>query len=130
MKQLLPKVLHNCNLQNWRSTKRTNSRAGYQPLDQVLQKQWDHAANKHLGLAPVKSHSTKKTWWLCDQNPDGHLRSWAWELAARCPQCKGHKVGKHNSLASNCPPIAANWHATSNAYNPEHATAQGHRLAV
>ncbi|KAL3130448.1 hypothetical protein ABBQ38_008270 [Trebouxia sp. C0009 RCD-2024] len=40
-------------------------------LEPMLQRQWDHAANAHLGNTPIKVHSRLKVWWTCDQCPDG-----------------------------------------------------------
>ena len=41
-------------------------------LDPALQKQWDHAANAHLGNILIAPHTNKKISWTCDQCPDGH----------------------------------------------------------
>ena len=104
-------------------------------LDPVLQKQWDHDANKHLGQIIIKPHSGRKVWWQCDQCPDGYLHSWATKVDHRsngtgCPQCSGRKVCKHNSLATKDPLVAAEWHPTSNAFSPEDVTATSHKSAV
>ena len=104
-------------------------------LDPVLQKQWDHAANKHLGLVTVKPYSGKKAWWLCDQCPDGHLHSWAATILNRsngqgCPQCAGRKVCKHSSVATKFPLIAAEWHPTNNDFQPEDVTAGTNKPVV
>ena len=103
-------------------------------LDPVLQKQWDHAANSHLGDVLIKPHSHRKVWWQCHQCPDGHLRSWAATLYNRSrgpgAQCSGKKVCKHNSLANKAPLVAAEWHPTSNNFRPEDVTASSNKSAV
>ena len=104
-------------------------------LDPVLQKQWDHAANKHLGVVVIRPHSRKKVWWQCDQCPDGHLHSWAATLynrsnGAGCPQCSGRLVCKHSSLRTKAPVVAAEWHPTRNDCGPEDVTASSNRSAV
>ena len=83
-------------------------------LEPALQKQWDHAANAHLGNMVIKSYSQKEVWWTCDQCPGGYLHRWTARVANRiqgseCPQCCGRKVCKHNSLATKAPEVAAQW---------------------
>ena len=104
-------------------------------LDPVLQKQWDHTANRHLGPVVIKPHSGRKVWWHCDQCPDGHLHSWAARVAQRsngtgCPQCAGRNLCMHNSLATKSPLAAAEWHPTSNAFSPEDVIASSSKPAV
>ena len=59
----------------------------------ALQRQWDHAANAHLGNVGIIPHSGRKVWWICHQCPDGHLHSWEAAVYSRtrggCPQCSG-----------------------------------------
>ena len=104
-------------------------------LDPVLQNQWDHTANRHLGPIVIKPHSGIKVWWHCDQCPDGHLHSWAATVQNRsngtgCPQCSGQKVCKHNSLATKSPLVAAEWHPISNTFSPEYVIATSNKSAV
>ena len=101
-------------------------------LEPALQHQWDHAANVHLGPIDIKPHSNVKVWWVCDQCPDGHLHRWEAWVADRtrgsgCPQCSGHKVCKHNSLATKAPLIAAQWDYTANAGAPGSVVAQSNQ---
>ena len=98
-------------------------------LDPNLQQQWDHAANAHLGNINIRQKSGRKVGWICDQCPDGHLHSWSATVSNRtngqgCPQCSGHKVCKHNSLATKAPSVAAEWDYAANDGTPDSVTAQ------
>ena len=80
-------------------------------------------------------YSNKKVWWQCDQCPDGHLHSWLATVYSRsegrgCPQCSGHKLCQHNSLATKRPLIAAEWHPTRNKFSPEDVSALSNQSAV
>ena len=44
-----------------------------------------------------------------------------------CPQCSGHKVCKHNSLATKAPKVAAQWDYKVNAGTPDSVTAQSNQ---
>ena len=62
------------------------------------------------------------------QCPAGLLHSWAAMVSARsngsgCPQCRGRKVCKHNSLATVAPAVAAEWHLSKNTNSPDAVTA-------
>ena len=101
-------------------------------LDPALQQQWDHAANAHLGTVDIKPYSHRKVWWTCDQCPAGHLHSWEAKVSNRtngrgCPQCSGHKVCKHNSLATKAPKVAAQWDYDANDNTPEDVVAQSNK---
>ena len=101
-------------------------------LDPALQQRWDHAANAHLGNIDIKPHSHRKVWWTCDQCPDGHLHSWEATVSRRtagtgCPQCSGHKVCKHNSLATKAPKVAAQWDYEANIGTPSNVVAQSNQ---
>ncbi|KAL3147802.1 hypothetical protein ABBQ32_002530 [Trebouxia sp. C0010 RCD-2024] len=102
-------------------------------LEPALQRQWDHAANAHLGTTVIKPHSTQKVWWTCDQCPDGHLHSWSATVDSRsngrgCPQCSGRKVCKHNSLATKAPLVAAQWDFEANDGTPDNVAAQSNQV--
>ena len=103
-------------------------------LDLHLQDQWGHAANAHLGNMIMKPHSNRKVGWICDQCPDGHLHSWSSTVIDRtsgtgCPQCSGHKVCKHNSLATKAPSVAAQWDYVANDGTPDSVVAQSYQPA-
>ena len=83
-------------------------------LRPALQKQWDHAANAHLGNIVVKPQSRKKASWKCDACPDGHPHQWLATVCNRtngngCPQCSGYQVCKHNCLTTIAEWAAAQW---------------------
>ena len=101
-------------------------------LDPDLQQQWDHAANAQIGKVNIAPSSARKVWWTCDQCPDGHLHRWEARLAARtrgsgCPQCSGHKVCKHNSMATKAPSVAHQWDYEANDGTLDSMVAQSHR---
>ncbi|KAL3130458.1 hypothetical protein ABBQ38_008279 [Trebouxia sp. C0009 RCD-2024] len=101
-------------------------------LDPTLQRQWDHAANAHLGNTLIKAHSRLRVWWTCDQCPDGHLHSWLATVYLRssgngCPQCRGRKVCQHSSLATKAPLVAAQWDYEANEGTPDSVVAQSNQ---
>lgn len=101
-------------------------------LEPALQKQFDHAANAHLGNIVIKPKSGKNVWWTCDQCPDGHLHSWEASIKNRtagggCPQCRGRKVCRHNSLATKAPSVAAQWDHEANSGTPGGVISQSHQ---
>ncbi|KAL3130469.1 hypothetical protein ABBQ38_008290 [Trebouxia sp. C0009 RCD-2024] len=102
-------------------------------LDSALQKDWDHARNAHLGNSVIKPHTNRVVWWCCDKCPDGHLHSWAATVNSRsngndCPQCSGHKVCKHNSLATKAPDVAAEWDHEVNIGTPDTVVARSNQV--
>ena len=102
-------------------------------LDPALQQQWDHAANAHLGPMDITPKNGRKVWWTCEQCPDGHLHSWEATVCHRangrgCPQCSGHKVCKHNSLATKAPKVAAQWDYAANIGTPNDVVAHSNKL--
>ncbi|KAL3147866.1 hypothetical protein ABBQ32_002587 [Trebouxia sp. C0010 RCD-2024] len=102
-------------------------------LAPVLQQQWDHAANAHLSKTVIKPSSAQKVWWTCDPCPDGHSHSWLATVHNRtsgsgCPQCRGRKVCKHNSLATRAPLVAAQWDYEANEGTPDSVVAQSLQL--
>ena len=103
-------------------------------LNSNLQQQWDHAANAHLCNIVIAPNSHKKVGWICDQCPDGHLRSWSACVYNRthgsgCPQCSGRKVCRHNCLATKAPLVAAQWDYAANDGTPASVKAQSSKPA-
>ena len=88
-------------------------------LSPALQRQWDHAANAHLGNIVIKPFSNRKVAWKCDACPDGHLHQWTASVKNRtngngCPRCSGYKMCKHNCLATIALWAAAQWDYEAN----------------
>ena len=88
-------------------------------LSPLLQSQWDHPRNAHLGNAVIKPHATRKVWWTCGQCPDGHPHNWlatphsrsgskGWQ-GSGCPFCANRKVCQHNSLHTKAPHLVPEW---------------------
>ncbi|KAL3130471.1 hypothetical protein ABBQ38_008291 [Trebouxia sp. C0009 RCD-2024] len=102
-------------------------------LDLLLQKEWDHARNAHLGNSVIRPHTHLVVWWCCENCPDGHLHGWSATVNSRssgngCPQCYGQKVCKHNSLATRAPKVAAEWDYEVNTGTPDTVTAQSNQM--
>ena len=85
-----------------------------------LVNEWDIIKNINLTPNDVVPGSGQKVWWLC---PRGH--SYKSSIVHRtiggrklqgcgCPYCSGQAVNKENSLATNYPSLAEQWHPTKN----------------
>ena len=105
-------------------------------LSPALQRQWDHAANAHLGNIVIKPFSNRKVAWKCDACPDCHLHQWTAPISNRsngtgCPQCNGRQVCKHNCLRTVAPWAAAQWDYEANAAlgTPDTVLSQSHQPA-
>ena len=101
-------------------------------LNKTLQKQWDYAANLHLGNAVIAKFSSKVVWWKCTECPDGHLHQWQTRVRNRsngtgCPQCSGRKLCKHNCLSTIAPGVAAYWDTAKNGCNAAEVVAQSNQ---
>ena len=80
-------------------------------LGPLLQRQWNHAKNAHLGNIVIKPYTRRRVWWECDQCPDGHPHMWQAQVSKRssgisCPFCTNQRVCQHSSLATKHPDIA------------------------
>lgn len=84
-----------------------------------LVKQWHSKKNGDLKPHDVSYGSKIDVWWKCDKGPD---HEWLCKPNYRtggtkitdCPFCAGKKVSVTNSLATNFPDIAKEWHPTKN----------------
>jgi G:T-mismatch repair DNA endonuclease (very short patch repair protein) len=79
--------------------------------------QWHPTRNGDLTPADVVKKSDKKVWWKCPKGPD---HEWEAAVSSRtnlesgCACCTGFKVSVTNSLATQFPAVAAQWHPTRN----------------
>jgi hypothetical protein len=99
------------------------NKVDYTPGDWIigntnLLQEWNYKKNEDIGNPEdFKSNSNKKVWWKCDKGPDHE-----WEASLRkralsntgCPCCKGKKISVTNSLISNYPDIAKQFHREKN----------------
>ena len=102
-------------------------------LSLVLQRQWDHAKNGHLGDIVIKRYAKKKFWWRCDQCPDGHPHVWEASVHSRsrgasCPFCTNKKACRHNSLATKRPDIAAEFSLRSQGTAHDYTAGSGEQV--
>ena len=80
-------------------------------------KEWDHSLNVGLTPQDFTAGSGKRCWFKCSK---GH--SWETRICKRttivgatgCPFCAGRSVCKENSLKTNFPKIAKEWHPSKN----------------
>ena len=102
-------------------------------LHPLLQRQWDHAKNLHLGNIVITPGMRQKCCWKCDECPAGHPHDWQAMVHSRttgtrntkssgCPFCSGKAACAHNSLAVMSPVVAAEW-SDKNPDRPEEYTA-------
>ena len=106
----------------------TNSLAAQFP---EIAAQWHPTKNGELTPEDVVAGSNKKVWWQCPEAPD---HEWQVRVVRRtrrgdgCPYCSGRRASVTNSLATQFPEIAAQWHPTSNdELTPEGVAAGSHR---
>jgi len=98
-------------------------------LDAVLQEQWDHDKNRHLGNIKIKPCSNRKCSWVCPLGTPDDPHCWEAMVArrsevARCPYCIGRKTSKANSLAVVAPETAKAWDYSKNELTPADYTSQ------
>ena len=108
-------------------------------LSPLLQSQWDHPKNAHLGSVVIKPQANIKVWWTCDQCPDGHPHKWQTTPNHRsgrrrrqgsgCPFCANSKVCQHNSLPTKAPHLVPEW-SEENERSPHYFTIGSGRKAL
>ena len=91
----------------------TNSLASLYP---EIVREWHPERNGTLTPDQVVAGSARKVWWRCLQSLD---HEWEAKLVGRrngygCPFCAGQKVSITNSLASQHPKLAKQWHPEKN----------------
>jgi len=89
-----------------------NLRAAYPELAS----EWHPVRNGNLKPYQVTVGSNKKVWWKCPQGPD---HEWKAAIGSRasgrgCPFCAGFRASETNSLSSQFPDIANEWHPRKN----------------
>lgn len=85
-----------------------------------LAAEWHPAKNGELKPSQVKPGSSVRVWWRCQTNP---AHEWDATVTVRtqkksrglCPYCSGYFVSAANSLLTNFPQVAKEWHPTKNA---------------
>jgi very-short-patch-repair endonuclease len=92
-----------------------------------LIKEWHPTKNEDLTPEQIASGSHKKVWWKCPKGPD---HEWLQSPSVRtlmgtgCPSCQGLQVSVTNSLATQYPHLAKEWHPKrNNNIKPENIVA-------
>lgn len=86
---------------------------------------WNFDKNLNVSPDTVKAYSNRKIWWKCAEGHEwisaiSHLTN-----GTRCPYCSNKFVHKGNSLATNYPNVALEWHPTKNlTLTPEDVTSK------
>ena len=82
--------------------------------------EWHSTKNGQLTPDSITRGSNKKVWWKCNR-----VETHQWQAKTNdrtnpktrgsgCPFCSGNKISELNSLASNYPEVATQWHPTKN----------------
>ncbi|KAA6420517.1 MAG: hypothetical protein FRX49_09678 [Trebouxia sp. A1-2] len=110
-----------------------NNRQAFGPdislLRPVLQRQWHHAKNQHLGDRQITGGSGLRVWWSCDQCPSGLPHEWSASVNQRqnrdnqCPFCTSNNLCQHNSLLTVAPAVAAYWDTVKNGLTADQVMA-------
>ncbi len=82
-----------------------------------IAKEWDKERNKDYDLNKITYGSSQKYWWRCSKD-SSHL----WEATvtgrtnrrSKCPYCNNIIIDDNNSLKSDNPELAKEWHPTKN----------------
>jgi len=95
-----------------------------------LVKEWHPTKNGNLTPDQFSAGSSKKVWWICQNNPSHEWQAIIGNRAVKgkgCPFCKGTKVGER-SLANLFPEIAAEWHPSKNELTPSDVSPGSQRI--
>ena len=103
-------------------------------LSPLLQSQWDHEQNAHLGNMLITPGTHRKVHWICERCPHSHPHAWAATVNNRtrgtgCPYCSGAAVCPHNSLAHKGPHLVSEWDTARNTKSPHDYTVSSHHSA-
>lgn len=99
------------------SNKRVSTTNSLATLFPGIATQLHPSKNGPLRAGQIIAGSNKKLWWACSEAED---HEWEASSSARtlrnskCPFCAGRKVALSNSLLTQCPKIAAEWHPSLN----------------
>jgi hypothetical protein len=87
-----------------------------------LIQQWNNELNIDLDPDAFSSGSEMAVWWKCDNNHQ-------WKAAIKnrakgtgCPYCSNSRTNSENSLATNCPELAAEWGEQNINLSPDEVT--------
>jgi hypothetical protein len=87
-----------------------------------LIQQWDNELNVDLDPDAFSSGSETAVWWKCENNHQ-------WKAAIKnrakgtgCPYCSNALTNSENSLATNCPELAAEWGQQNKNLTPDDVT--------
>jgi len=94
----------------------TNSLATRNP---EVAREWHPTKNGRLQPDEVVYSSTRMHWWKCDKGPDHEWRALTTNRTravkrAGCPYCSGQLASVTNSLATQAPRAARDWHPAKN----------------
>ena len=93
--------------------------------------QWHPRRNGSTTPHDVKAFSNKTFWWGCDEAPDHEFPAIVnnrTSKASGCPMCAGRLASVTNSVASQFPALAKEWHQTENGdLTPDQVSATSHR---
>ncbi|MFT4801786.1 MAG: hypothetical protein ACI93N_001561 [Flavobacteriaceae bacterium] len=105
-----------------------------QTLFPHLALQWHPTKNGSLTPNQIISGSGETVWWKCEKGDD---HEWETTIVARskqkegygCPYCYGRYVSVTNSLKSQYPELAEEWHPTKNgSLTPDKVTPGSHKV--
>ena len=103
-----------------------------------LLQEWDFKRNDAAGIFPseVTLSSGKPVHWKCDKCPAGQQHLWVARAVDRtgrkrkgCPFCASQAVCKCNSLQTQRPVVAGEWHPSRNEGTPDDYTYTSHHEA-
>jgi hypothetical protein len=92
----------------------TNSLSAISP---ELARQWHPNLNGDLTPDDVLAYTGKRVWWICQEGTDHvwpQTPSVRLSMGTGCPFCQNLAVSVTNSLPSQFPEIASEWHPTKN----------------
>ena len=80
---------------------------------------WHPTKNGTRTPDQIRPAAAGKAWWLCPKGHEWNAFITSINRGSQCPYCIGFKASAENNLRVLAPRIAAQWHPTRNADNPE-----------